>query len=116
MLIVPITFVLFQFPMCLLYMNTTIKSHLHKEKKSIKVYLGSKRVVVAASQSNNCIGRHRTTLSARFNHNCAVSVSHKSQQHGHDNHGHKTSPSSRQEQDGQHGGTFARKARKALVS
>lgn len=48
LLIVPFTFVVFQFPMCLLYMNMAIKSHLHMKTKrrntSIKVYSASKRV------------------------------------------------------------------------
>lgn len=55
-LIVPITRVVFQFPMCLLYMNMAnmnmrlmaIKSHLHTKTKmrntSIKVYSAPKRV------------------------------------------------------------------------
>lgn len=110
LLIVPITCVVFQFHMCLLNMSVAIKSHLHTKTKrrntSIKVYSASKRVAPRVAPSNVSICRYRTPWPAHFTQTCVVSVSHKSQQHGHDSHGHKTAASSH-DWEGHHGGTSA---------
>lgn len=110
LLIVPITCVVFQFPMCLLNMSVAIKSLLTTKRKrrnaSRKVYSASERVAPRVAPSNISICSCRTSRSAHFNPNCVVSVSHQSLHHGHDSHGHKAAASS-PDREGHHGGTSA---------